>query len=301
LAARCTSPLRRGKGVQITLTVPLAQAGTLPGAGEETQLQGLRVVLADDHPLFLDGLRTLLTAHGAQVAGLAHDGVEAQRLAAAVQPALILMDVHMPHCDGLEATRRIHLAQPEIKIVMLTLAADEDSLHQALAAGASGYLLKSLDTLTFVRALAEILRGEVSLSPDIAAQILASFTTADAHAAETALTPQQTHILELVAQGLLYKQVAASLIDQRSNCQIPHGADSGAAARQEPRPGNRRRTPPRADQRPVALTPHPLTPSPPHPLTPSPPHPLTPHSLTPSRTPRQTPILYFSYSFCPDT
>ncbi len=200
-----------GQGVQITLTVPLAQAGTLPGAGEETQLQGLRVVLADDHPLFLDGLRTLLTAHGAQVAGLAHDGVEAQRLAAAVQPALILMDVHMPHCDGLEATRRIHLAQPEIKIVMLTLAADEDSLHQALAAGASGYLLKSLDTLTFVRALAEILRGEVSLSPDIAAQILASFTTADAHAAETALTPQQTHILELVAQGLLYKQVAASL------------------------------------------------------------------------------------------
>jgi CheY-like chemotaxis protein len=228
---------------------------------------------------------------------LAHDGVEAQRLAAAVQPALILMDVHMPHCDGLEATRRIHLAQPEIKIVMLTLAADEDSLHQALAAGASGYLLKSLDTLTFVRALAEILRGEVSLSPDIAAQILASFTTADAHAAETALTPQQTHILELVAQGLLYKQVAASLIDQRSNCQISHGADSGAAARQEPRPGNRRRTPPRADQRPVALTP-----SPPHPLTPShpsPPHPLTlslPHPLT-----HKTPILYFSYSFCPDT
>lgn len=199
------------QGVQITLTVPLALTATLPDAADNAQIQGLRVLLVDDHPLFLDGLRTLLTANGAQVIGMAHNGAEAQRMAAEVKPALILMDVNMPHCDGLEATRRIHLAQPEIKIVMLTLAADEASLHQALAAGASGYLLKSLDTLAFVRMLAEILRGEVSLTPEIAAQILANFTASDAHATETGLTLQQIHILELVAQGLLYKQIAANL------------------------------------------------------------------------------------------
>jgi len=186
-------------------------AAMLPGAEDGLAVKELRVLLVDDHPLFLDGMRTLLTAHGVQVVGMAHDGVEAQELAAELQPALILMDVHMPVCDGLEATRRIHAGWPAIKIVMLTLAADEASLYQAMAAGAWGYLLKNMNSVTFVRALAEIVRGEVSLTPALAAQILTAFPTPACSESGTALSEQQVRVLELVARGLLYKEVARAL------------------------------------------------------------------------------------------
>jgi DNA-binding NarL/FixJ family response regulator len=196
-----------GQGTRVTVRMPLALA-----AGE--RVKGLRVLLADDHPLLLDGLRTMLTAHGMNVVGLARDGVEVQEQARAVRLDLILLDIQMPRCDGLEAARRIKAELPETTIVMLTVAANEESLFEALKLGASGYILKSTSSELFFDTLASLLRGEVIFSTEVAARILAEF----APAAKTpepqvlpGLTERQTEVLRLVARGLTYKEVGASL------------------------------------------------------------------------------------------
>jgi len=197
-----------GQGTTVTVRMPLALAAEAP-------TKGLRVLLADDHPLFLDGLRNMLTAHGMNVVGLARDGIEAQEQAAAVQPDLILLDIQMPRCDGLEAARRIKAALPDTTIVMLTVSATEESLFGALKAGASGYILKSASSELFFDTLSSLLRGEVVFSPEVAALILADFAPAAKKAPEPkvlpGLTERQTAVLRLVARGLTYKEVGARL------------------------------------------------------------------------------------------
>jgi DNA-binding NarL/FixJ family response regulator/signal transduction histidine kinase len=204
-----------GKGTQVLLGIPRFLQCT-PTEDELLALQGVRVLLADDHPLFLDGLRSLLAARGLTVVGVAHDGLQAQDLARSLQPDVIVMDVSMPHCDGLEATRCIHAELPAIKIVMLSVSSEDESLFEALKSGASGYLLKSLDANELCAFLAGLLRGEAPLAPGLAARVLSEFarpvdSSSSLPATPQALTPRQSEILTMVAQGLTYKEIGAAL------------------------------------------------------------------------------------------
>ena len=180
----------------------------------------MRVLLVDDHPLFLEGLQNLLATRDIEVLGTAHDGLEALAKARALRPNVILMDIGMPRCDGLEATRAIKAELPDVKIVMLTVSAEDEDLFEAMRSGASGYLLKSLHAGRFFDLLSELARGEVPLSNGLAARILDEYAR-QARRAESVtslggddtpqLTPRQREVLRLVAQGLTYKEVGAAL------------------------------------------------------------------------------------------
>ena len=136
----------------------------------------LRVLLVDDHSLFLEGLRNLLVSEGVQVVGLAQDGLEALAQARRLRPDVILMDIQMPRCDGVSATRLIKAELPECKIVMLTMSEDEHDLFEAVKSGASGYLLKRLDAADFFSYLAELQVGHPPFSPGLAEKILREFS-----------------------------------------------------------------------------------------------------------------------------
>jgi len=182
-----------------------------------------RVLLVDDHPLFLEGLRNLLVSEGIEVVGLAKDGLEALAQARRLRPDVILMDIQMPRCDGVSATRLIKAELPECKVVMLTISEDEQDLFEAVKSGASGYLLKRLDAADFFRYLADLHEGHPPFSPGLAEKILKEFShqavktgiQADqARANESQgipLSPRQLQILTLVAQGQTYGQVAATI------------------------------------------------------------------------------------------
>ena len=176
----------------------------------------MRVLIIDDHPLFAEGLRNLLTEHGIDVVGLAHDGHEAVARTRALRPDVVLMDVMMPGLNGVDATRALKAAFPEVTVLMLTQAADDDHLFAAIAAGASGYALKSETTDTFLRLLEGAARGEAAISPSLAGRVLREFARLDALSRTDAtaadlLTARQREVLRLVADGLLYKQVAARI------------------------------------------------------------------------------------------
>lgn len=184
----------------------------------------MRVLLADDHRLLLEGLANLLDAHGVSVVGMARDGLEAVALARALQPDLILMDIRMPRCDGLAATRMIKAENAAVKIIILTTSADDQDLFEAVKSGASGYLLKSMDSDDLVECLEQAQQGIPPFSPGLAAKLLGEFTRlADSRETprqepETAggqrgqgLTERQTQVLTLVAQGLSYKEAGARL------------------------------------------------------------------------------------------
>jgi len=176
----------------------------------------MRVLLVDDHPLFAEGLQNLLVARGVEVVGTARDGWEALEKARALRPDVILMDVHMPGCDGLQATRVIKAEMPEIKVVMLTVSETDQDLFEAVKAGASGYLLKSLNADAFFRLLSDLVRGEAALSPGMASRVLEAYREASAELAQIedslqGLSPRQVEVLSLVAQGLTYKEVGAEL------------------------------------------------------------------------------------------
>ena len=193
----------------------------------------LRVLLVDDHSLFLEGLRNLLVSEGIKVIGLAQDGLEAFAQARRLRPDVILMDIHMPRCDGVCATRLIKAELPECKVVMLTMSEDEQDLFEAVKSGASGYLLKRVDATDFFMYLNEIQVGHPPFSPGLAEKILKEFSrqavrpetqTAQSHpiAAQAnqaranespglPLSPRQLQILTLVAQGQTYAQVAVTI------------------------------------------------------------------------------------------
>jgi DNA-binding NarL/FixJ family response regulator len=178
----------------------------------------MRVLLVDDHPLFRDGLKNLLTARGVQVVGTAQDGWEALEKARCLHPEVILMDIQMPGCDGLAATRLIQAEMPGIKIVMLTMSSEDEDLFAAIKSGARGYLLKTLDTEEFFGRLMEVEQGEAPLSPGLAARILQHFgqqlsavRAAGERPANEPLTSREVEVLTLVAQGLTYKEVGVKL------------------------------------------------------------------------------------------
>lgn len=188
----------------------------------------MRVLLVDDHSLFLEGLRNLLQSEGIEVVGSAEDGFNALAQARRLRPDVILMDIQMPRCDGVMATRLIKSEMPEIKIVMLTMSDDEQDLFDAVRSGASGYLLKRLDADHFFHYLAELHAGHAPFSPGLADKILREFALQskrpevstpqrDAEAAREddheadQLTARQVQILALVAEGHTYRQVADTI------------------------------------------------------------------------------------------
>lgn len=179
----------------------------------------MRVLLVDDHSLFLDGLKNLLLANDIEVVGMALNAREALQKAAELSPEVILMDVQMPGGDGIKATRLIKDKFPEIKIVMLTVAQDDSHLFEAIKAGASGYLFKGLPKEQFFSLLGGLRRGESPLSPGLAAKIMAEFARlqreqemANIMAEKTALlSSRQINILKLVAQGWTYKEIGRQM------------------------------------------------------------------------------------------
>lgn len=191
----------------------------------------LRVLLADDNRLLLEGLANMLVAYGIQVLGTASDGLEAITLAKELHPDLILMDIRMPRCDGLEATRRIKVRQPEIKIVMLTTSAEDADLFESVKSGATGYLIKSISGDDFIEALCGLEQGVPPFSPGLASKLLSEFARlaeggermpgkregedtwgeAGQDGKLGRLTERQTEVLRLVASGLTYKEVGNRL------------------------------------------------------------------------------------------
>jgi DNA-binding NarL/FixJ family response regulator len=174
----------------------------------------MRILLADDHALFRDGIASLLTSWGHDVVGLAADGEEAVRLSALLRPDLILMDVRMPRLSGLEASRLIVQAQPETAVVMLTVSEAEDDLFEAIKGGARGYLLKNLEASALRAMIAAVERGEPAISPATAARIIADFARRDARAPSRdpdALTERELEVLHLVTAGARNKEIAARL------------------------------------------------------------------------------------------
>ncbi len=176
----------------------------------------MKVLLVDDHPLFIDGLKNMLASSGVEVVGKARDGLEALEKARSLSPDLILMDINMPRCDGVSATRLIKAERPEIRIVMLTMSAEDDDLFAAIRSGASGYLLKTLDTDEFFALFESLARGEVAFSPGLAGRILQEFARDRSQpqaspAASAALSPRQVEVLTLVSNGMTYKEVGAQL------------------------------------------------------------------------------------------
>src|SRR4030042_6986366 len=135
----------------------------------------MRVMLVDDHPLFLEGLQNLLQAHGVEVAGTAGNGKQALIQARKLKPDVILMDIAMAVVSGLDAIRPIKEEMPRVKIVMLTSFDDNEDLFEAVKRGASGYLLKNLNAGELVTLLHALEQGEAPLSPGLAARLLVEF------------------------------------------------------------------------------------------------------------------------------
>lgn len=180
----------------------------------------MRVLLVDDHPLFLNGLVGLLLAHNIEVVGTARDGFEALQQAQRLKPNVIVMDIEMPRCDGLTATRLIKAKMPDVKILMLTMSETDETLFEAVKNGASGYLLKDLDGEAFVNMLTSLERGEIPLSPAIASRFLNELMSTELETAAASterqlvgkeLTPNQVQILTMVAKGMTYKEIGEVL------------------------------------------------------------------------------------------
>lgn len=199
----------------------------------------MKVLLADDHPLFLDGLRNLLASRGIDVVGTARDGLEAIQQACALRPDVILMDIQMPHMDGLAALRGIKAELPAIKVVMLTTSAQDDDLFEAIKTGASGYLLKTRESEEFFNLLADLERGEVVLSPGTGRADPPGIRTARDAGRDAGGRPgRQPHP---AAEGDSHPRVRGThlqggwrpVVPHRTDHQIPHGRDRGTAARKE--------------------------------------------------------------------
>jgi DNA-binding NarL/FixJ family response regulator len=168
----------------------------------------LRVLLADDHPLFRDGLKSLLEARGIDVVGEASNGREVVIRAARLRPDVVLMDLNMPEMNGLDATRLISAEHPDIKVVVLTASEDDADLFEAIKSGAQGYLFKNLASDELFRLLEGVARGEPALTPNLARKLLGEFARPHGTAARTdvegagALTEREREVLDLLVQGI---------------------------------------------------------------------------------------------------
>ena len=176
--------------------------------------EATRVLIADDHTLFREGMEALLDSVGdIEVVATVEDGRQAIAAAAQLQPDVILMDLQMPEVNGIEATRQIIQTSPHIGVIVVTMFEDDNSVFAAMRAGARGYILKGADQNEMLRAIRSVGRGEALFGPTIATRLMNYFTT-PAEASRQAfpeLTPREVEILELIAQGLDNPEIARRL------------------------------------------------------------------------------------------
>ena len=182
----------------------------------EQASEPIRILIADDHPIFRFGMRTLLTAlPDFTVVGEAVTGEEAIQLTDALLPDLVLMDINMPGMNGIEATARIRAQHPHTAILIVTML-DDDSVFAAMRAGARGYLLKGAEPAETVRAIRAVASGEAIFSPGVARRVMDYFAhspVAPAHAAALSnLSEREREVLTLIAQGLTNAAIAERLV-----------------------------------------------------------------------------------------
>lgn len=175
----------------------------------------IRILIADDHPLFRDGMHGLLdSVPDTQVVGEATSGDETVSLAATLQPDVILMDIKMPDTNGIVATREILAANPHIGILMVTMLEDDESVFAAMRAGARGYILKGANQADILLAIRAVARGEVIFGPGIARRVLRFFTMLRPQAPRRIfpdLSERETELLALMAQGKSNQEIADQL------------------------------------------------------------------------------------------
>jgi DNA-binding NarL/FixJ family response regulator len=192
----------------------------------EASRQLTHVVLADDHPLFREGVASLLEqTEDMALVGEAATGEDAMRLADELVPDVVLMDLKMPGMGGTEATRRIVGRNPHIGVIVLTMFEDDESVFAALKAGARGYVLKDADRGMLLEAIRAVARGEALLGPSVARRVLEQFARLSPHAPESRytapslvpgsfdeLTPRELEVLGLITQGLRNREIADRLV-----------------------------------------------------------------------------------------
>jgi len=175
----------------------------------------VRLVLADDHALFRAGIASLLRAWGHDVVGEAGNGLEALELVRRLNPDLVLMDIAMPECNGLEATRLIKAELPETRIAIVTVSDHDEDLFEAIKSGAEGYLLKDMAEAELESTLNALAAGEPALSPRLAGKILDEFARLGREASREGrrddLSPREREVLQLVAEGATNREIASSL------------------------------------------------------------------------------------------
>ena len=180
-------------------------------------MTAIRILLADDHTLFRRGVAGALADHAdIEIVGEATDGLQVIASARELIPDVILMDICMPRMNGLEATRHIKAEFPEIKIVILTIAEEDQNLFEAIKSGAQGYLLKDVEPQHLLEMVRGVFRGEAPISRTAAAKILTEFSRQAREAdtgdrSKTGLTAREREILGLVAGGATNKDIAAVL------------------------------------------------------------------------------------------
>lgn len=172
----------------------------------------LRIVIADDHIVVLEGLRALISVvEDIEVVGVATSGKEAVRAAVTLKPDVVVMDIQMPQTAGIEATREIHRVAPSVAVLMLTMFEDDDSVF-AMRAGALGYVLKGASPSTMIRAITTVAAGEAIFGAGVATRALAYPTSPRAdREAFPELTPRERQILGMIAAGLANPAIAARL------------------------------------------------------------------------------------------
>jgi len=175
----------------------------------------IRVLLVDDHSLFRRGIAAVLAEQEEMdVVGEASDGKEGIVKARELTPDVIVMDLEMPNCSGVEASQALQTELPQINILVLTVSEKETDLFSAIKAGAKGYLLKNAQPEEIVQAITHIARGGVIVSPSMAEKLLTEFKTGEIHKQEepaTGLSQREGEVLQLVAKGASNKEIANSL------------------------------------------------------------------------------------------